>query len=90
MYRSPDTTPRCVACGNSNLTPETKFDTSEGYANLYFKRRDVVAGFFSTSDTQTLAIDRARACLDCGYVMLFLGEGKLEWLRKELPGLVPA
>ena len=89
MYRSPDATPRCTACGNSQLTPETKFDTSEGLANVYFRHRDAKPDFFGSVESATFAVDRARVCLDCGHVMLSFCEAKLAALREAMPQLVP-
>ena len=87
MYRSPDATPRCTACGNSQLTPETKFDTSEGFANLFFHYRDATPGFFGGVESRIFALDRARVCLDCGHVMLSLSARKLAALREAMPAL---
>jgi hypothetical protein len=72
-----------VACGNTNLTPETKFDPSEGNANIHFvdptlDPRD--RGFFDDGQW-TFAVNRARVCLDCGYVMLSLSRERLAQLR---------
>jgi hypothetical protein len=80
MYRVPDKSPRCLACGNTNLTPETKFDPSEGNAYIHFFDPTAEPGFFDHSDA-TFAVNRARVCLDCGYVMLSLGRERLAQLR---------
>lgn len=88
MYRAPDATPRCSACGNANLTPATKFDTSEGFPNVYFEKAEPETGFFA-SNTETFAVDRARVCLDCGHVMFSFSSDKLATLRAHLPRLKP-
>jgi hypothetical protein len=71
-----------VACGNSNLTPETKFDPSEGNAYIHFRdpTADPTRTFFD-DDQPKFAVNRARVCLDCGHVMLSLGRERLAQLR---------
>jgi hypothetical protein len=86
MYRVPDTSPRCVACGNTNLTPETRFDPSEGNANIHFFDPKAKQGFLDDGHP-TFAVNRARVCLDCGHVMLSLGGTRLEQLRAAIDRL---
>jgi hypothetical protein len=88
-YRSAEPAPRCSSCGGSSLTPSTKFDTSEGYAKVYFENTKVEPSFFGGSGTITFAIDRARVCLDCGHVMLGFSKERLEGLRHEMASLKP-
>jgi hypothetical protein len=88
MNRAPDTKPRCNACESTNVTVSTKFDPSEGWSYLHFRDTAAAPGLFSTDDV-TIAIDRARVCLDCGNVMLSLGAGKLAALRARLSKLEP-
>jgi hypothetical protein len=68
-----------VACGNANLTAETKFDPSEGNANIHFFDPKAT-GLFDYS-VVTFTVNRARVCLDCGHVMLSFGPARLAELR---------
>jgi hypothetical protein len=88
-YRSPDQTPLCCSCGSASLTPSTKFDTSEGFAQLYFHDPTIEPSFFGGGGMRTFSIDRARVCLDCGHIMLSFGKKKLEELRDEIASLKP-
>jgi len=92
MYRAPDTTPRCVACGGQSLTPETKFDPSEGWAYVHFAEHGTRSPLFGGGDRPTLtpvrfAIDRARVCLDCGHVKLSMSSKTVAKLRADLANL---
>jgi hypothetical protein len=84
MYRAPDHTPRCSSCSGASLTPLTKFDTSDGFANLYFRDQSVMPSVFGGDGSRTLSIDRARVCLDCGQVMLAFSEKRLTELRNAM------
>lgn len=88
-YSSPDQTPLCCSCGSASLTPSTKFDTSEGLAQVYFQDPTVEPSFFGGGGTRTFSIDRARVCLDCGHIMLSFGKKKLEELRDAMASLKP-
>lgn len=88
-YRTPEKTPLCASCGGGSLTPATKFDTSEGYPNVYFRNTKVQPSFFGGSDRQWYPVDRARICLDCGHVMLFFSAERLGMLRAETGSLKP-
>ena len=83
MYRAPDNAPRCPVCGMSNLTPETAAGATEGWS---FVRFGVLSG---PTKMTSVNVTRARLCLDCGYVMHFVSQGELRYLRGELATLTP-
>lgn len=92
MYRAPDTTPRCPSCGGASLTPETKFDPSEGFSYVHFgqptTRSSFLGGEQQTLEVARYPLERARVCLDCGEVRLSFSKRRLAQLRSDLPGLV--
>jgi hypothetical protein len=75
-------------CGNTSLTPETKFDPSEGNAVIHFGDASVAQAFMS-DPYRRFPVNRARVCLDCGHVALALGPRKLAALRAALAALRP-
>ena len=88
MYRAPDVTPRCVSCGDTQLTPATWFTVSEGFAHVYFENRSAKPGLLG-QPRESFHVNRARVCLACGHVMLGLAPDDLELLRKKLATLSP-
>lgn len=87
MYREPDRTPHCAACGRTTLTPPTLLDPSEGYLNVHFQEKtDKPAGWLGPA-RERFSIKRVRICIECGHVMLFLDAQTLGTLRARLPGL---
>jgi len=89
MYREADDSPRCTACGKSNVTPPTRFVLDQGVtAGLVFAIRNPEKGWLAKT-ARAFDVDRARVCLDCGHVMLALGPKRLEELRSEVAGLLP-
>jgi hypothetical protein len=88
-YRTPDKISLCASCGGGSLTPATKFDTSEGYPNLYFQTTKAERTLFGGNGKRSFAVNRARACLHCGHIMFFFSAQHLESLRAEIGSLAP-
>lgn len=79
-------TSRCAGCGSDRLSPPTRL-LSQNSPSLEFFKAGTKRGFFA-DDTVGARITRARICLGCGLVMLYVPpedlakfvahEGKLE------------
>jgi hypothetical protein len=70
--------PRCVACGGHRITPPTYMPAHASQVQLQYAHLD--GGFFD----QGLRLPvEGRACLDCGYVMLFLTADALATARAQ-------
>jgi hypothetical protein len=75
---------RCGVCGSSRLTPPAQLKTYESQTDrlrLKFPRPRAY------KLRPTFDIDLARACLDCGAVLPFLGEYALKDLNESADGL---
>ena len=75
-------------CSGANLTPSTQFKQElDPYGvQLVFQGADPSS---ASADKKEFGVRRARACLDCGYVMLFLASERLDELRQGLASLQP-
>jgi hypothetical protein len=89
MYRQPDTTPRCTACGAVEVTPATFFDNTEGYPRIHFHILGAQPNFLGSKPTETVDVNRARVCLACGHVMLGVSPDQLTALRQKAHALEP-
>lgn len=86
MYRADSKVLTCTVCTSPHVTPETKFDPSEGFAKVHFNLKTPAPGFFSES-WMSLKVDRARLCLACGHVMYFLSPRARQELERRMPEL---
>lgn len=68
-------------CGGPNVTPATQF-RSEGVSTGVGMNFQAAAETWSSRGRAGPRVGRARACLDCGHVMLFLGNEALNELRQ--------
>ena len=84
MYREPDRTPECTVCGRTSLTPLTRLDPTKGFLAVHFKRMQGGA-----EGQHSVTLRRARICLECGHVMLFVDKTTLADLKASLPHLTP-
>ncbi len=64
----------------------TKLDPSEGNTYLYFSLKVPQPGFFGEKQVRH-PVNRARVCLGCGHVMVFLSTLHLQQLRERLTEL---
>lgn len=87
MYRAEAKEPTCAMCGSVHISPETHFEPTEGVATMHFVLRDPPTGWLADPRLR-LRITRARACLDCGHVALFLSPKRREELRQAASGLL--
>lgn len=69
---------RCPVCRSDELSPETDYSSFETHARF---RGVGGQGLFGGKDL-TVGASRARVCLDCGYLLLFVGDSAREKLRK--------
>ena len=88
MYRDPDRTPECTFCGRTNLSPSTRLDPTKGFLAAHFKRVPTPESG-PVSGQHSVVVQRARICLDCGHVMLFIDGKTLAELKAALPALAP-
>lgn len=72
--------PHCPACASENLTDAVDYASFDNHARF----RDWEQGVLQWRDL-AIGAELARICLDCGYLMLFVGPEKLEKLRKGRP-----
>ena len=82
MYRAPDVTIRCVACGGTNVTPPTMAAAGEHSVTVYLATE-------AAEKAEHFNADRARVCLECGHVMLTLSDENLRLFRMLAPALRP-
>jgi len=80
VYRTPDPTPHCVSCGSASVTPPTTFG-ADAPVSVFFASRE--------GHNERFHVDRARVCLDCGYVMPAVSPETLTLMRVLLPALRP-
>jgi len=71
---------KCPVCQSENLSDEAEYAAFENTARF----RDWEPGVLQWKDL-AVGAERARICLDCGYLLLFAGGAKLEKLRKGRP-----
>lgn len=71
---------RCPVCGSEDLSDEAEYASFDNHARF----RDWEQGILQYKDL-TIGAERARICMACGYLLLFVGEAKLEKLRKGRP-----
>jgi hypothetical protein len=71
---------KCPVCQSEKLSDETEYASFENSARFPEWEQGLL-------QWKPLAIgaERARICLDCGFMLLFAGEEKLEKLRKGRP-----
>ncbi|MGE3802202.1 MAG: hypothetical protein AB7H80_14395 [Candidatus Kapaibacterium sp.] len=67
----------CPLCHSENLTEETSFTMLHAHAMF----RTTEGGMLGPKYVMAKA-DRSRVCLDCGYLLLFVGEQTLERLNE--------
>lgn len=67
----------CPVCRSQELSPETDYASFDNHARFRGLGGD---GFMGRKDL-TLGAARARVCLDCGYLLLFVGDAQREQLR---------
>ena len=70
---APQKPPHCTMCGGPNVSPSTRF-----------RSQNTNVGVTMEFDNNSIRVGRARTCLDCGYVMLFLDDFRLAELRQGL------
>jgi hypothetical protein len=70
----------CPVCGSEELSEETQFASFESHARF----RDWEPGILQWKDL-TVGAERARICLDCGYLLLFVGVAALAKLKAGRP-----
>ncbi len=85
----PHTSPRCPACGDSNLTPSTYVTPTEGYVRVQFEVRGERPGFLGGLPREHFEVDRATVCLGCGHVSFGLSRATLALLRERVSSLRP-
>lgn len=78
--------PRCPSCSGPNLSPPTFFKTQSSNRSNELLYQGAESSWVDTGK-KAYAVDRGRACLDCGYVSVFLGATALASLRAELATL---
>ncbi len=88
MYREPDPTPACAVCGRTQLSPSTRLDPTKGFLAAHFKRTPT-AESGPAAGQHTVLLQRARICLVCGHVMIFIDAKALADLKAALPMLTP-
>jgi hypothetical protein len=71
---------RCPACKSQDLSEETQYASFEHSARF----KDWEPGILQYKDL-AVGAERARICLDCGYILLFAAEAKLAKLRAGRP-----
>ena len=79
---------RCPVCAGSNLSPETTFKSQSNNKSLELEFQGPESSW-ADSGKRAYAVNRGRACLDCGHVIVFLRADALAALRAELPTLKP-
>jgi len=70
----------CPVCQSEKLSDETDYASFENHARF----RDWEPGLLQWKDL-TLGAERARICLDCGYLLLFVGAQSLAKLKAGRP-----
>jgi len=73
--------PRCTMCGSEHITAPTRFrqhGTNSGVCMDF----QVEPETWSSTGRTNIRVGRARACLACGYVMLFVHAASLAELRQ--------
>ncbi|EFL23897.1 hypothetical protein SSOG_03611 [Streptomyces himastatinicus ATCC 53653] len=75
---------RCGICGSSRLSPVAQLRTVEGQNDRLRLKFPRPRAF---TLRPTFNVDAARACLDCGAVLPFLGEDALNDLNESADGL---
>ena len=70
----------CTMCGGPHITPATRIRQQSSNIGVTMDFRKEAESWASKGLTST-AVGRARACLDCGHVMLFLTDQNLAELR---------
>ena len=68
---------KCPLCHSEELSPEGSYASFDNHARF---RAMGGKGMFSTKDLVVQA-DRARVCLDCGYLMMFVRNSDREKLK---------
>jgi len=67
-------------CSSAELSPETGYASFENHVRFHGAGGE---GLFRAKDL-TLGAERARVCLDCGYLMLFVGDSGRRRLREAI------
>lgn len=77
---------RCPVCSGTNVSVATQLTKqgSNGGVQLAFQGPDVS---WASTGQEVFAAKRARACLDCGHVIVFLSDTKLQKLRARIGAL---
>ncbi len=78
---STTSTNQCLACQGTHLTPVGEFSVAGAGTSVTFHLTRTQSGWFSDKEA-SVAIDRARICLDCGFVMIHLKTHALKSLRR--------
>jgi hypothetical protein len=71
---------QCPCCGGESLSDETEYASFENTARF----RDWEPGLLQWKDL-AIGAEKARICLDCGYLLLFVGREKLAKLKAGRP-----
>lgn len=79
----------CPVCAGPHLSPETVLHPSGGVTQVMFAKRGVAPSLFRNDDRVSLRVDRARVCLQCGFVLSFLSAEAIHRVRAEAPSLEP-
>jgi hypothetical protein len=88
MYRDESKPPTCLACASTQVTPETKFDPTEGFARIHFDVARPKGRRLFAATQESFTVDRARVCLACGYVMYSLSPRTRQELERRMAELV--
>ena len=75
-------------CSGPNVTPSTQFKQEGSNVSVHLVFQGGAPSSASTNQ-KGFGVERARACLDCGYVMLFLPSERLNELRHGIASLQP-
>ncbi len=67
----------CTFCASTRVSAPTLLDPTDGFLKIRYE------------ESVDFVVGRARVCLDCGHVMVFLSETQLERLRGMAPRLRP-
>ncbi len=71
---------KCPVCGSAALSEETEYASFENSARF----RDWEPGVLQWKPL-AIGAETAKICLECGYLLLFVGKNKLEKLKKGRP-----
>ncbi len=72
---------KCPVCASDQLSPETEYASFDNHARF---RGMGGTGFLGQDKDLTMGAGKARVCLDCGYLLLFVSDKDLRELKDSL------